>query len=115
MTTLISLTELLDRRTAGSVTLVEALSADFYAAGHLPEAMNLPLSSTDDDIQAQLRKLRSPIVVYGTSHGGEARELAERIETIIGREVMVLTGGKESWAEAGHPLAQSSQRRSEAR
>ena len=43
-----------------SPVLVEALSVDFYVAGHLPGAANLPLSSTDEEIAAFATTLRTP-------------------------------------------------------
>lgn len=106
MSTPISPTELEARLASDSATLVEALSPDFFAAGHIPGAVNLPLSSSDGEIEAALTG-HPAIVVYGTRHGGEAAELAHRIETLGFVGVMILTGGKESWAEAERPLCDS--------
>lgn len=100
----ISLHELLDRIATESVVVVEALSRDFYSGGHLPASVNLPFSSSDSAIAAFVEAARRPIVVYGSRGGGEASELALRIEAAGARDVSVLRGGKESWVEAGRPL-----------
>lgn len=84
--------------------MVEALSEDFFAAGHLPGATNLPLTSTDAELATFAAATPTPIVVYGTRFGGEAGELAARLEAVGGPPVIVYDGGKEAWVEAGHPL-----------
>lgn len=96
----------LDRRLAANrPLLVEALSEDFHASGHLPGAVNFPLSSSDADLVAELsRHERSTIVVYGSRDGGEAVELAARLIRLGHHDVSVLAGGKEAWVEAGHVL-----------
>lgn len=104
MATAISRAALARSIAAGSVVVVEALGADFYRNGHLPNAVNLSLSSPDAVVRRVVDATDRPIVVYGTAGGGEAAELAHRIERLCGREVSVYAGGKEDWAEAGLPI-----------
>jgi rhodanese-related sulfurtransferase len=74
-------------------TLVDARSADAYAAGHIPGALNRP-----DELPG------GAIVVYcwGPGCNGAtklAHQLAER-----GHDVREMIGGFEYWAREGHPV-----------
>lgn len=97
----ISRTELARRIETGSVVVVEALGPDFFADGHLPQAVNVPHSSPDRMVRRIIGAPGRPVVVYGTRTGDEAKELAVRIEALCPVEVLIYDGGKEDWAEAG--------------
>lgn len=103
----ISRTVLTEAITSGAVLVVEALGADFYRSGHLPTAVNVPLSSSDEIVRRTVMAGDLPIVVYGAGIGGEAMELARRVEQLCDRLVWVYAGGKEDWVEAGLPLERS--------
>lgn len=103
----ISIDALAARVATGTVVVVEALSADFYACGHVPGSVNLPVVSSDSRIAAFVATVSSPVAVYGSRDGGEARELARRIEAAGNRDVLICDAGKESWVEAGHALERS--------
>lgn len=103
----ISRTALTQSIAAGAVLVVEALGFDFYRSGHLPSAVNLPLSSMDELLERTVAAADLPIVVYGTGISGEAMELAHRLERLTDRTVLVYTGGKEEWVEAGLPIVTS--------
>ena len=92
---------------SGAVLVVEALGADFYRSGHLPTAVNLPLSSSDDIVLRTVSGADLPIVIYGARDGGEALELAQRVEQLCDGPVFVYSGGKEDWVEAGLPIVGS--------
>lgn len=87
--------------------VVEALGADFYSSGHLPTAVNVPLFSSDELVRLTVAAADLPLVVYGSRNGGEAMELARRLEELCDRIVLVYTGGKEDWVEAGLPVVES--------
>lgn len=101
MTAIISRAMLAQAIASGAVLVVEALGSDFYRSGHLPTAVNVPLSSSDDIVQRTVTATDLPIVIYGARDGGEAMELAQRFEHLCDRPVFVYSGGKEDWVEAG--------------
>lgn len=92
---------------AGAVVVIEALGADYYSAGHIPTAINVPLSSPDELLERVVASAELPLVVYGAGSSGEAMELARRLEQLCDRPVLVYAGGKEDWVEAGLPLEES--------
>lgn len=107
MPTPISRDALAGRVADGSVVVLEALGADFYSAGHLPGAINLALSAPDAVVRTQVAAAGSPVVVYGSRYGGEAGDMARRIEALCACEVLIYEEGKEDWAEAGLLVEQS--------
>ncbi len=107
MATAITRQALAELIAGGSVVVVEALSADFYADGHLPGAINVPISSPDPLDLIRAAAPRIPVVVYGSRHGGEATELAQRIEEGSACPVMIYAAGKEDWVEAGLAVERS--------
>ena len=105
MTPTISLDELRARIDRGPpVTVVEALGADFYAAAHLPGALNLPTGASARFARAVLPSREDSIIVYCSAGGVRSRQLAARLRAMGYRDVRVYLGGKEEWAEAGLPL-----------
>lgn len=92
---------------SGSLLVIEALGEDFYRSGHLPNAVNVPLSSPDRLLRDTVTGADLPVVVYGSCNGGIAQELAQRIEQLCGCSVYVFAGGKEEWVEAGLPIVHS--------
>jgi rhodanese-related sulfurtransferase len=106
MTNEISYEELSQKIRAGArLTLVEVLPEKYFASGHLPKAINLPLSSVPKAAAGLLPDPGQELVLYcsgptcSNSHVA-ARELAQRGYA----NVRVFSGGKETWVAAGNAL-----------
>jgi rhodanese-related sulfurtransferase len=81
--------------------LLDARSADAYAAGHLPGAHNLARPYGADDLP-QLGDHLIVVYCWGPGCNGAvkaARELAQ-----LGRRVKEMLGGFEYWVREGHPV-----------
>ncbi|MEJ7705237.1 MAG: metalloregulator ArsR/SmtB family transcription factor [Geodermatophilaceae bacterium] len=99
--TTISREELADRLRAGNVVVLDVRPPTEYAAGHLPEAVNLPPS----EMHQRLRTLpkagsvvaycRGPYCVYADD--------AVRAISATGRPALRLVDGYPEWAAAGLP------------
>jgi rhodanese-related sulfurtransferase len=85
------------------VQLVDVRSANEYASGHVPGAMNMPLEETAariDDLQRS-----APVVLI--CHSGNRSEMAcETIEPHHG-DVYVLEGGTEAWQKEGRAVVRT--------
>lgn len=86
----------------GQVTLIEALPAAHYDAGHLPGAGNVPGELTAD-LAARLAPDRSAtVVVYCCGPGcSRSRVTAAAFVRLGYTDVRVYPGGKGDWAAAG--------------
>ncbi len=100
------------------VRVIDIRDGDAYAAGHIPGAMNIPI--TKFEYSTGQVPADQPIVIY-TSRKiiGERPQAEEFLDTppdeqaarsaaVIyrdkGYQVMVLAGGLEAWINAGFPL-----------
>lgn len=101
MSALIGVDEL--RRAPLTSQLVDVRSANEFAAGHIPGAVNIPM----DQIEGRLADLRAgaPIVLICQA-GTRARLTAALLEP-CGREIAVLEGGTDAWVRAGMPVVAS--------
>ena len=89
----------------GSATLVEALSAEAFAAEHLPEAVNVPGELTPDLAASLAPDPTRTVVVYCSGVTCTRSKVTAAAFTRLGyRDVRVYPGGKADWWQAGLPL-----------
>lgn len=81
--------------------LVDVRSSDEFAAGHLPEARNIPVA----DIEKRAGDLpaKKPVILYcGTNR--QAGKAAAALRAAGKTEVFVLDNGLTGWRQAGLPV-----------
>ena len=87
--------------------LVEVLDEKEFMKGHLPKAVNLPLTPDFEDKIADIvssRKQR-PVIVYGkNSQCSASSEAADRMEKLGYSNVLDFKGGKDDWISAELPM-----------
>lgn len=84
---------------------VDVRSAEEYAAGHIPGALNIPL----DKLAFRLEELpEHGQVVTVCSMGNRSLRGAEKLARLE-RAALSLRGGTKAWAAAGHPVETGSQ------
>jgi rhodanese-related sulfurtransferase len=89
----------------GDVTLVEALPAPHYDAGHLPGALNLPGPLTPDLAPAMVPDKTRTVVTYCSGPACARSKIAATAFTRLGyTDVRVYTDGKAGWHAASLPL-----------
>lgn len=82
--------------------LIDVRSPSEFAAGHIPQAVNIPL----EELASRRNDLGAAPVVLICLGGQRAGIAAERLAA-FGLEPAVLTGGTKAWKEAGLPLVQT--------
>ena len=107
--TSISITELFALQQSGGVLIYDARPGFFYGLGHIPGAINLPKPDCDAQIEKREAEIKAaiaankPIVVYCTNFlCPDARTVAIHLAG-FGYSSSTLSGGWESWKEAGLP------------
>lgn len=83
------------------LSVIDVRTPGEYAAGHLPEALNVPLDRLDAALPA-LRRLSGELLVVCAS--GARSENACRVLAGHGVQALTLTGGTQAWAGRGHEL-----------
>jgi|WetSurMetagenome_2_1015567.scaffolds.fasta_scaffold02023_7 rhodanese-related sulfurtransferase len=82
--------------------IVDARPAQLYAAGHIPEALSIPLENIIS--QMGIIPAGKKIAVYSTPDANAAFAV-QALRVYAGREAFVLSGGIDAWKAAGMPLA----------
>ena len=102
----ISREELLERLRAGEVVVLDVRPPAEYAAGHLPDAVNVP----PDELEARLADLPAgqPVVAYCRGPLCAYADTAVRALTAAGRPALRLVDGLPEWAAAGLPVVGAS-------
>jgi rhodanese-related sulfurtransferase/DNA-binding transcriptional ArsR family regulator len=99
--------ELLERARQGLVTVLDVRPPEEYAAGHLPGAINIPLSK----LEAQLDNLASHTEVIAYCRGPHCVLAFDAVVQIRekGRRARRLEGGFPEWQRAGLPVETASE------
>jgi rhodanese-related sulfurtransferase len=102
----ISREELLERMRAGEVVVLDVRPAAEYAAGHLPDAVNVP----PDELAARLAELPAGQSVVAYCRGPLCAYADTAVRTLIahGRPARRLVDGLPEWAAAGLPVVRES-------
>ena len=105
----ISVAELAARLNSSPPPVVaEILGPQYFAAGHLPGAINLPLEGFGDAAQRALPNRAVDIVVYCASAPCQNSDIAARkLQSLGYSNVRIFKGGKAAWKDAGHALEQA--------
>ena len=107
MARLIASTELKDRLNSQDVLLVDVGAPTFYAEGHVPGAINIPLDELQNIAAEQKSQFlrKDYIIVYG-ERGEESLsdEAAEILESLGYERVGNFFGGRTAWFNAGYKL-----------
>lgn len=92
----ITVQELRDR---AGVPLIDVREVDEFAAGHVPGAVNLPMST----IGERLEELPDGAFDVICQLGGRSAKVVEALEA-RGYDVTNVVGGTAEWESAGYPL-----------
>ena len=85
--------------------VAEILGPQYFASGHLPGAVNLPLDGLTENAARLLPNKAADIVVYCASVTCQNSHIAERKLRSLGyQNVRVFAGGKAAWRDAGYEL-----------
>jgi rhodanese-related sulfurtransferase len=112
----ISTAELARRLESGTPpVLAEILGPAYFASGHLPGAINLPLEGFAALAQRALPDKGAAIVVYCASATCANSHIAQQKLLALGyRDVRAYKGGKAAWRDAGFPLERATEAPAEA-
>jgi len=95
-------------RSGAPLSVVEVLPEPYFATGHLPGALNLPLSALPSQARSLLPDPDAEVVVYCTGPTCQNSHVAQLALTGLGyRQVRVFRGGKAEWTEVGNQLTVS--------
>jgi rhodanese-related sulfurtransferase len=92
--------QLMNRRDA---VVLDVRDAAEFAAGHIPNARNIPFAALTDRLR-EIEKFKSrPIIVCGDA-GARSSKVCGALAKIGFTEVLALQGGLRGWVEASLPV-----------
>jgi rhodanese-related sulfurtransferase len=91
----------------GHAQLIDVRSPSEFAAGHIPQAINIPM----DQIEARLADLQPDVPLILVCQKGQRAEMTARLLAPCEREIAVLRGGTNAWIECGFPLVTNTKTR----
>ncbi len=90
-------------REDGTVTLIDARTSEEFSEGHVPGAINVPISDLTEFARGRGNASDSLIVTMCRSTGRGEKAAAILDAQGVGN-VMVLEGGLKAWRDAGLPV-----------
>jgi rhodanese-related sulfurtransferase len=92
--------QLMNRRDA---VMLDVRDAADYAAGHIPNARNIPLAQLTDRLR-ELEKLKSRPIIINCDSGMRSAKACGALQKIGFSDVFTLRGGLRGWVEASLPV-----------
>ena len=83
--------------------VIDVREADEYAAGHLPEARNIPLAKLADRA-AELEKFKDKPVIVCCASGMRSGKACAELTKLGFAKLHNLSGGIDAWVGAGYPI-----------
>jgi len=83
--------------------VIDVRDAEQFAAGHIAQARNLPLTELEQKATALPKNKPLVVVCEMGRHAGRA---ASKLKSLGHSEVAVLEGGLRAWTQGGLPLTQ---------
>lgn len=87
----------------GAVTLIDARTAEEFAGGHVPGAINVPVAELTDFAQKH-RNASAGFVVTMCGSTGRGEKASSILSAQGLANIKVMKGGLKAWLEAGYPL-----------
>lgn len=87
------------------MTIIEALPAQYFDAGHIPGAINIPLDEIKDKAPAILADKEALIVVYcANTECQNSKQAAQVLQQMGYSNTKEYIEGKQHWTEMQYPI-----------
>lgn len=90
--------------------VVDVREAEEFAAGHLPDAINIPVAKLADRI-AELEKFKDKPLIVCCASGMRSGKACGELQKLGFTRLYNLDGGIDAWAQAGQPVKKGTRRK----
>lgn len=89
-----------------SATVVDVCKPEEFAASHIPDAINIPLSEIAD-ASKKLKKVKDKPIILSCRTGSRANKAARQLAKQGFETIYVLSGGLAAWQKENLPVSQT--------
>ena len=88
-----------------SALVLDVCTDKEYGQGHIPDAVNLPLSSLAKEADKKLSKSKDKPVIISCRSGTRAKSAAKKLSKLGFKDLYILSGGNAAWQKENLPMS----------
>lgn len=90
--------------------IVDVREADEFASGHLPDALNIPVSKLTERI-GELEKFKEKPIIFCCASGMRSNKACAELKKQGFAKIYNLAGGVDAWVGAGYPIKKGTRKK----
>lgn len=88
-----------------SALVLDVCTDKEFAEGHIPDAVNLPLSRLSSEADNALAKSKDKPVIISCRSGNRAKSAAKKLSKLGFKDIYILSGGNAAWKKENLPMS----------
>jgi rhodanese-related sulfurtransferase len=88
-----------------SALVLDVCTDKEFAEGHIPDAVNLPLSRLSSEADKTLAKSKDKPVIISCRSGNRAKSAAKKLSKLGFKDIYILSGGNAAWKKENLPMS----------
>lgn len=88
-----------------SALVLDVCTDKEFAEGHIPDAVNLPLSRLSSEVDKTLAKSKDKPVIISCRSGNRAKSAAKKLSKLGFKDIYILSGGNAAWKKENLPMS----------
>jgi rhodanese-related sulfurtransferase len=88
-----------------SALVLDVCTDKEFAEGHIPDAVNLPLSRLSSEADKTLAKSKDKPVIISCRSGNRAKSAAKKLSKLGFKDIYILSGGNAAWRKENLPMS----------
>jgi rhodanese-related sulfurtransferase len=88
-----------------SATVLDVCTNKEFNQGHIPDAVNLPLSDIGSQAESKLVKAKEKPVIISCRSGNRAKSAAKKLSKLGFKDLYILSGGNAAWQKENLPMS----------
>jgi len=90
--------------------IVDVREADEFASGHLPDALNIPVSKLSERV-GELEKFKDKPIIFCCASGMRSGKASAELKKQGFAKLYNLAGGVDAWVGAGYPVKKGTRKK----
>lgn len=88
-----------------SAMVLDVCTPKEFSQGHIPEAINVPLSNISGELDKKVAKSKDKPVIVSCRSGNRAKGAARKLGKLGFKDIYILTGGNAAWQKENLPMS----------